>query len=117
MPRLLLLVVIVLFSSICFLAGNLWAGSSNSKNITKAKKKAELKAHSGLAKTLKAAQKKTFKAAKIGAKKRSDTMKSTQEYGTSKKKVSVKTRSPKKSDSLAKKSRHKMPRHKKRKPA
>lgn len=117
MPRSLLLVVIILFCSMAFLAGNLWAAGSSSKNTTKTKKHTELKPYSSLAKALKAAQKKSGKTAKISSKKRTTSIKSSKKADTSKKIATVKTRSPKKSTYLAKKSQHKTPRYKKHDPA
>ncbi len=117
MSRRLLLLAIALFCSMAFLAGNLWAATSSSKYAKKTKKQTELKAHSGLAKALKAAQQKTVKTAKLSSKKKAGTIKSAHKTGASKKTVAVKTKSPKKSSYLAKKSQNKAYRHKKRQPA
>jgi len=117
MPRSLLLAIIVLFSSMAFLAGNLWASSSNSKSAAKTKKQTELKPYSSLAKALKAAQKKSGKTAKISSKKRTVNIKSTQRTGTTKKMATVKSRSTKQSAHLAVKSQHKTPRIKKHSPS
>ncbi|MBI4961849.1 MAG: hypothetical protein HY913_01095 [Desulfomonile tiedjei] len=114
MTRRLLLGIIVLFCSMAFLAGNLWAASASSKSTAKTKKQAELKPYSGLAKALKATQKKSLKTAKLNSKKKTSSVKSTHKTGTSKKTVSVNTRSPHKASYLNSKPQHKATRYKKR---